>query len=208
LTEIQFLDQAWRLLRNYSLLKRNTLTRTEFQSIRFESEQRVERVLTVIENETVGCLVAVRIAENDTLRTATMSRTADCPTRVRAMVQVTTVEAAVRLPELLDRAANGDDVEIQAENGQTFRLIPARSRPPVTGVPRAGSCQGLIELPNGWEEPLDPSAGRTHFALPTEQWPAFCEALDLPPRVIPALQRLFADKGVFDGDPAHENAGK
>jgi antitoxin (DNA-binding transcriptional repressor) of toxin-antitoxin stability system len=71
------------------------------------------------------------------------------------MVQVTAAEAQVRLPELLTAAASGEGVEIQAENGRTFRLVAHRPRPPVTGVPRAGSCQGLIEIPDDWDAPLD-----------------------------------------------------
>jgi hypothetical protein len=38
-----------------------------------------------------------------------------------------------------------------------------------------------------------------HFVLSAEQWEAFCRALDAPPRKIPALEQLFANKGVFDG---------
>lgn len=71
------------------------------------------------------------------------------------MVQVTTVEASARLPELLTAAEGGERVEIRAENGRTFRLIANRPRPPVTGVPRAGTCQGLIEVPDDWDTPLD-----------------------------------------------------
>jgi antitoxin (DNA-binding transcriptional repressor) of toxin-antitoxin stability system len=71
------------------------------------------------------------------------------------MVQVSAAEARGRLPELLAAAEGGEGVEIRAENGRTFRLIPTRTRPPVTGVPRAGSCQGLIEVPDDWDAPLD-----------------------------------------------------
>ena len=65
------------------------------------------------------------------------------------MVQVSASEAQHRLPELLAAAEGGERVEIRAEGGRTFRLIANRPRPPVTGVPRAGSCRGLIELPEG-----------------------------------------------------------
>jgi antitoxin (DNA-binding transcriptional repressor) of toxin-antitoxin stability system len=71
------------------------------------------------------------------------------------MIQVTTAEARARLPELLAAAAGGEGVEIRAENGRTFRLIANRPRPPVTGVPRAGSCRGLIEVSDDWDAPLE-----------------------------------------------------
>jgi uncharacterized protein (DUF1778 family) len=42
-------------------------------------------------------------------------------------------------------------------------------------------------------------ADQVQFSLPAEQWQAFCQALDAPPQVIPALKRLLTEKGVFDG---------
>lgn len=42
-------------------------------------------------------------------------------------------------------------------------------------------------------------ADQTHFSLSLEQWKAFCQALDAPPRAIPALKRLLTEKSVFDG---------
>lgn len=32
---------------------------------------------------------------------------------------------------------------------------------------------------------------QTEFPLPLNQWEAFCERLDAPPKVVPELQRLF-----------------
>jgi hypothetical protein len=32
---------------------------------------------------------------------------------------------------------------------------PPRPRPPVTGVPRAGSCEGLFVVPDDFKEPLE-----------------------------------------------------
>jgi predicted DNA-binding antitoxin AbrB/MazE fold protein len=42
------------------------------------------------------------------------------------------------------------------------------------------------------------STDQVHFVLPPDRWQAFCEALDAPPRDIPALRKLLADKGLFD----------
>lgn len=40
-------------------------------------------------------------------------------------------------------------------------------------------------------------ADQTEFRLPPEQWEAFCERLDAPPQVIPALRELFGEPEPF-----------
>ncbi len=42
------------------------------------------------------------------------------------------------------------------------------------------------------------SADQAHFALPPDRWQAFCEALDAPPRDIPALRKLLTEGSFFD----------
>ena len=42
-------------------------------------------------------------------------------------------------------------------------------------------------------------AEQNDFSLSKPQWKALCRALDSPPRELPALRRLLAEKGVFDG---------
>ena len=71
------------------------------------------------------------------------------------MVQIAVVEAQQRLPELLNAVEAGEEVEIRAENGRTYRLAPSRPRPPATGVPKAGSCKGLFVVPADFEAPLE-----------------------------------------------------
>lgn len=71
------------------------------------------------------------------------------------MIQVTVFEAAHRLPELLAAAQVGEGVEIRDEQGQSFRLISNRARPPRTGIPKAGSCHGLIEMSSDFDAPLE-----------------------------------------------------
>jgi Protein of unknown function DUF104/Protein of unknown function (DUF1778) len=39
-----------------------------------------------------------------------------------------------------------------------------------------------------------------HFVLPPDRWQAFCDALDAPPRDIPALRRLLQGATLFDGN--------
>jgi antitoxin (DNA-binding transcriptional repressor) of toxin-antitoxin stability system len=71
------------------------------------------------------------------------------------MVHVAVVEAQERLPELLNSVDAGEEVEIRAENGRTYRLARSRPRPPVTGVPKAGSCKGLFVVPADFKAPLE-----------------------------------------------------
>lgn len=41
-------------------------------------------------------------------------------------------------------------------------------------------------------------ADQAHFALSPDRWQAFCEALDAPPRDIPALRKLLTEGSLFD----------
>jgi uncharacterized protein (DUF1778 family) len=40
---------------------------------------------------------------------------------------------------------------------------------------------------------------QTEFRLPAEQWEAFCERLDAPARIIPALDQLFREEEPYNG---------
>jgi uncharacterized protein (DUF1778 family) len=42
-------------------------------------------------------------------------------------------------------------------------------------------------------------ADQTRFRLPDRQWKRFTEALDQPPKDIPALRKLLTEPGAFDG---------
>jgi predicted DNA-binding antitoxin AbrB/MazE fold protein len=44
------------------------------------------------------------------------------------------------------------------------------------------------------------TADELHFALPPDRWQAFCEALDAPPKDIPALRKLLTEASLFDGN--------
>jgi len=54
-------------------------------------------------------------------------------------MQFTIPDAQQRLPELLDSAQSGTQVEI-IRDGWIYKLVavPPRARPPVTGIPKAG----------------------------------------------------------------------
>jgi antitoxin (DNA-binding transcriptional repressor) of toxin-antitoxin stability system len=71
------------------------------------------------------------------------------------MVQIAVAEAQQRLPELLNAVEKGEEVEIRAENGRTYRLAQSRPRPPVTGVPKAGRLKGQLVVPDDFKEPLE-----------------------------------------------------
>ncbi|QDV13817.1 hypothetical protein CA51_37080 [Rosistilla oblonga] len=41
-------------------------------------------------------------------------------------------------------------------------------------------------------------ADQSQFRLDERQWKRFCQALDAPPKTIPALNKLLSEPGVFD----------
>jgi uncharacterized protein (DUF1778 family) len=43
-------------------------------------------------------------------------------------------------------------------------------------------------------------ADQVQFTLPKRQWKQFCDALDAPPKPIPALRRLLTKPGLFDAN--------
>jgi antitoxin (DNA-binding transcriptional repressor) of toxin-antitoxin stability system len=71
------------------------------------------------------------------------------------MIQVTLTEAQQRLPDLLGIVGAGEEVEIRAEDGRTYRLAATRPRPPMTGVPKAGRLKGQLVVPPDSDEPLE-----------------------------------------------------
>jgi antitoxin (DNA-binding transcriptional repressor) of toxin-antitoxin stability system len=70
-------------------------------------------------------------------------------------MEVTLAEAQQRLPELLAAAEAGEGVSIRGPSGRVFRLTAVRPRPLVSGVPKAGSCQGVFIVPKDFKAPLD-----------------------------------------------------
>src|SRR5205807_9006725 len=42
-------------------------------------------------------------------------------------------------------------------------------------------------------------AEQVDIVMPPAEWEAFCQALDAPPRAIPALKKLLTAASVFDG---------
>jgi antitoxin (DNA-binding transcriptional repressor) of toxin-antitoxin stability system len=78
------------------------------------------------------------------------------------MIKVTLAEAQARLPDLLTAVQAGEPVEIWIEGGHSFRLElvpgplnPMARNPDWPGYPHPGSCKGLIEVPDDFDEPLE-----------------------------------------------------
>jgi predicted DNA-binding antitoxin AbrB/MazE fold protein len=80
-------------------------------------------------------------------------------------------------------------LEAVYENG-IFRplqpvCLPERKRVTITFDEEPGAADTADEL---------------HFALPPDRWQAFCDALDAPPKDIPALRKLLTEASYFDGN--------
>lgn len=82
-------------------------------------------------------------------------------------LSVTQAEAQQRLPELLAAADQGSFVDIVGDNGRTYHLSvetaqeigepphATASQPPKRVKRRAGTCKGLIEIHDDFDEPLE-----------------------------------------------------
>jgi antitoxin (DNA-binding transcriptional repressor) of toxin-antitoxin stability system len=79
------------------------------------------------------------------------------------MASITLQEAQASLTELVHRLAPGESVTITEDDRPVARLVvpliaprhPPRPRPPITGIPKAGSCEGLFVVPDDFKEPLE-----------------------------------------------------
>lgn len=78
------------------------------------------------------------------------------------MSTITLEEAQTSLADVVHRLVPGDVVTIVEHDRPVAQLVPfpaiqtgsPRARPPVTGVPRAGSVPGLV-VPDDFKEPLE-----------------------------------------------------
>ena len=79
------------------------------------------------------------------------------------MSSVTLQEAQSHLADLVHHLAPGDEMTITENHQPVARLVAvtlkqrrsARPRPPVTGIPKAGSLEGLLVVPDDFKEPLE-----------------------------------------------------
>jgi prevent-host-death family protein len=76
---------------------------------------------------------------------------------------ITLHDAQARLADLIHGLSPGEVLTITENDRPVARLIPVplvqqrppRPRPPVTGVPKAGSCEGLFVVPDDFKDPLE-----------------------------------------------------
>ena len=68
------------------------------------------------------------------------------------MRKVNLDEAQKKLPELIEEAANGEDVQISRGDGASFRIVPVAKphRQPVFG-----SLRGQIKISDDFDDPIE-----------------------------------------------------
>lgn len=67
------------------------------------------------------------------------------------MSTVSVADAQYRLPELMERAAAGEEILITREDGTRVRLVPVD---PAT-QPRFGSARGMFTMADDFDAPLE-----------------------------------------------------
>ena len=68
------------------------------------------------------------------------------------MHKVNLDEAQKKLPELIEEAANGEDVQISRGDGASFRIVPVAK----SGKGRViGSARGLIKISDDFDDPIE-----------------------------------------------------
>jgi uncharacterized protein (DUF1778 family) len=80
-----------------------------------------------------------------------------------------------------------------------LRLRPAEKAVIARAAALRRTTLSQFLLENAYQAAQQVLADQVQFTLPAGRWKAFCQALDGPPRAIPALRDLLTDKGVFDG---------
>lgn len=71
------------------------------------------------------------------------------------MTVLTLDAASGQLPELFAAAVSGEGIVIAGKNGWRIQLVVVPPEERVRGVPKAGSCAGLIHMADDFDEPLD-----------------------------------------------------
>jgi antitoxin (DNA-binding transcriptional repressor) of toxin-antitoxin stability system len=68
------------------------------------------------------------------------------------MHQINLKEAEIRLAELIEEAASGQEVVIVRSDGTSFKIVPIN---PVRATPKFGSAKGLVRISDDFDEPLE-----------------------------------------------------
>lgn len=68
------------------------------------------------------------------------------------MHQVDLKEAETQLAELIEEAANGEEVIITRSDGISFRIMPIKN---TAVIPKFGSAKGLVRISEDFDQPLE-----------------------------------------------------
>ncbi|MEZ4530266.1 MAG: DUF1778 domain-containing protein [Thermomicrobiales bacterium] len=79
-----------------------------------------------------------------------------------------------------------------------LRLTPEDKRKLIAAAELEHRSVSDFVLRSALDRADDTLPDRRYFGLNAEQWEAFMEALDAPPRVIPEVVRLFQTPSVFE----------
>ncbi len=79
-----------------------------------------------------------------------------------------------------------------------LRLTPQAKQKLQSAAESAGQTVSEFVLASALVRADEALADRTRFGLNTDQWKAFLEALDAPPRELPRLGRLLQEPSVFE----------
>ena len=80
-----------------------------------------------------------------------------------------------------------------------IRLRPTQKAVLVRAAELQGTSLSNFMLEHACEAAQEVLAEQVDIVMPPAEWDAFCKALDAPPRSIPALEKLFTQPSVFDG---------
>jgi uncharacterized protein (DUF1778 family) len=80
-----------------------------------------------------------------------------------------------------------------------LRLRPAQKAAIARAAELRRTSLSQFMLDHAYEAAQQVLAEQTDIVMPPAEWRAFREALDAPPRSIPALKKLLTEASVFDG---------
>src|SRR6266852_3715975 len=80
-----------------------------------------------------------------------------------------------------------------------LRLRPAQKAVLARAAQLRQTSLSSFMLEHAYEAAQQVLAEQVDIVMPPAEWEAFCKALDVPPRPIPALRKLLTEASVFDG---------
>ncbi|MBI4752239.1 MAG: DUF1778 domain-containing protein [Acidobacteria bacterium] len=92
----------------------------------------------------------------------------------------------------------GNQSASQRENRLSIRIKPQQKELIVRAAALKNTTVSDFVVEQAVSAATEILADQTHFVLPPEQWEAFCQILDAPPKQNPKLAALFSRRSVFD----------